>query len=273
VCQKTNSSCFTSLGQPNRIWAISALHSNVGALVSLHDEILSEIEPGDRVLYMGNYTGFGPQAVETIDEILTFRRLVLAMPGMIPSDLVYLRGQQEEMLQKLLQLQFAPNPTDVYLWMLGNGMGATLNSYGLSHHDGIEACRVGVMGLTKWTDQIRHKIRQNPGHETLLMHLTRAAHTLENQEAPLLFVHAGINVKQPLDAQGDHFWWSQTDFTAIDKPYEPFKKVIRGYDPQHNGVNLNCVTATIDGGSGFGGNLVCSVFDRSGDLMDLIEAH
>jgi hypothetical protein len=271
VCKEQKNNVFTCLGNPNRIWAISAIHADIDQLTQLHDMIFSHIEPGDRIVYTGNYTGYGPHARETIDEILTFRRLILSLPGMIASDLVYLRGQQEEILQKLLQLQFAPNPTDVYLWMLGNGLSSTLASYGLSHHDGIDACRYGVMGLTKWTAQIRQQIRNNPGHEVLYTCLTRAAHTQEQSEFPMLFVHTGLNVKKSLLEQGDHLWWSQSDFSAISEPYKPFQKVIRGFDPAHKGIQLNCVTATIDGGCGFGGNLVGTLFANHGEILDLVE--
>ncbi len=273
MCEQHKNRVFTCLGAPKRIWAVSAIHGDADRLTRLHDAIYAQIRPGDRIVYTGNYTGYGLNARESLDEILTFRRMVLARPGMIPGDLVYLRGQQEEILQKLLQLQFAPNPTDVYLWMLGNGLSHTLASYGLSHHDGIEACRAGVMGITKWTTQIRQAIRNNPGHEALYTHLTRAAHTREYGPHPILFVHAGLNVKKPLAEQGDHLWWSQNDFLSISEPYAPFQKVIRGYDPAHKGVQFNCVTASIDGGCGFGGTLIGTLFTENGDVEDLIEVH
>lgn len=262
---------FADLGRPERIWAVSAIHGDVQRLTTLHDALLDELRPGDRVVYLGNYTGYSQDAVACVDEILTFRRLVLSIPGMMCRDLVYLRGAQEEMWQKLLQIPFAPDPAGVLLWMLGNGVSDTLYSYGLSPHDGIEACQSGIMGLTKWTAKIRRALRAHPGHEIFGTHLARAAHTAPDLPCPLLFVHSGIDTSKPLEEQGDQFWWAGKRFSEIQIPYAPFQKVIRGYDPGHQGLMLNCVTATIDGGCGFGGNLVGVGLDRAGEIFRTLE--
>lgn len=238
----------------------------------MHDAVLERFEVGDRLVYLGNYTGHGTQSAECVDEILTFRRLILSLPGARPSDISYLRGAQEEMIQKLFQLQFAPDASGTFLWMLGNGLASTLQSYGLCHHDGLEACQNGIMGLTKWTNKVRARIRQHAGHDTFATHLSRAAHTAETHSYPMLFVNAGLDSSRPLNEQGDNLWWRGENFTDIKTEYDPYKKVVRGYDPNHKGMHLNCVTATIDGGCGFGGPLVCAGFDKSGDVFELLEA-
>lgn len=263
---------FLALGTPRRVWAVSAVHGEAERLMDLHDALLERVRPGDRIVYHGNYIGYGACARETVDELLTFRRIVLSLPGMIPDDIVYLRGGQEEMWQKLQQLQFATRPGDILLWMLGRGMAGTLSSYGLSAHDGIVAAQEGVMSLTRWTAGVRATVRRHPGHEIFSMQLRRAAYTGGSADPALLFVNAGIDPETPLERQGDSFWWSPTDFNGITVPYEPFRKVIRGFDPRHRGVRINCVTATIDGGCGFGGSLVCAGFDPDGALFDTIEA-
>ncbi len=263
---------FISLGAPKRVWAVSAVHGEAGRLMKLHDRILYRIAPGDRIVYHGNYSGYGSAPADTMDEILTFRRLVLSMPGMMADDIVYLRGEQEEMWQKLLQLQFAPDPVNVLLWMLGKGMAATLASYQISPHDGIIAAQEGVMALTRWTGRIREMVRRRPGHDILATHLRRAAFTASADGYPMLFVNAGIDPDQGLDKQGDNFWWARRDFNTIELPYAPFRRVIRGFDPKHQGMRINCVTATIDGGCGFGGPLVCAGFDPDGNVVDILEA-
>ena len=48
-----------------------------------------------------------------------------------PEDVVFLRGAQEEMFLKLLQLQTAPNPNEILLWMYEHGVNKTIDSYGL----------------------------------------------------------------------------------------------------------------------------------------------
>lgn len=240
--------------------------------MGLHDALLERMRPGDRVVYLGNYGGYSPDTIRTLDEVLTFRRIMLSIPGVMAGDLVYLRGTQEEMWEKLLQLQFAPDPVSALLWMLGNGLAPTLQAYGLCPHEAVTAAREGIMSLTKWSARVRECMRRHAGHEIFLTQLRRAAFTLEQAERPLLFVHAGIDPARPLNDQGDSFWWSGSAFNAINIPYTPFHKVIRGFDPRHGGLNLNCVTATIDGGCGFGGSLVCAGFDRSGQIFSLMEA-
>lgn len=239
--------------------------------MALHDNLYPQVRPGDRIVYLGNYHGFSGQAAQTIDEILTFRRHVLALPGMMPKDIVYLRGGQEEMWEKLQQLQFATDPSGVLRWMLERGMAGTLESYGLSPKDGICAAREGVMSIVKWTRKIREAVRRRPGHDMFTGHLRRAAFTDPSGACPLLFVHAGIDPEKPLSNQGDNFWWTRKDFKSIALPYQPFQKVIRGFDPDHGGLHINCVTATIDGGCGFGGPLICAGFDAEGSVFDIIE--
>ena len=112
-------SLFATLRAGTRIWAIPAIHGEVGALSALHGALDSEFAVGDQLVYLGNYTGHGQAARETIEELLLFRRALLARPGMEPEHIVYLRGAQEEMWQKLSQVQFAPNPREVLKWMEG----------------------------------------------------------------------------------------------------------------------------------------------------------
>ncbi len=263
---------FADLGNPNRIWVISSIHGDIERLTALHDKLLPLVEPGDRIIYSGNYTGYSKDAVICIDEILAFRRMMLSQPAMMPQDIIYLRGGQEEMWQKLLQLQFAPNPSDVLLWMLGNGLSDSLYAYGISPHDGIEACRAGVMGLTKWTNSIREAVRGHAGHDTFGMNLFRAAYTDQSAPYPMLLVNAGIDTYKPITEQKDTFWWAGESFDSIQTPYAPFQKVIRGFDPSHKGVKMNCITASIDGGCGFGGELICAGFDKQGDNLELLSA-
>lgn len=272
MCDKTIDNKFSILGRPNKIWAISSIHADIDRLTQLHDAVFERIMPGDRIVYLGNYTGFGLHSRETIDELLVFRRLLLAQPGMQPSDIVYLRGAQEELWQQLLQLQFNPQPVDALLSMMGNGLGNTMQSYGISAHDGIMAAREGTMSLTKWTNTIRHTVRENAGHDCFMTQSRRAAFTQCDERYPLLFVNAGLDPSRSLEQQEDCLWHSGDGFSDMTDSYAPFEKVIRGFDPKHQGVHLNCVTATLDGGCGFGGSLVCASMSAEGEIYDLMEA-
>ena len=117
---------------------------------------------GDRLVYLGNCLGHGAEVRGAIDELLGFRRQILARPGMFPFDIAYLRGAQEEMWQKLLQLQFAPNPREVLGWMLEHGVGATLSAYGGSIQQGIVAARDGPLAHHPLDQPAAHRHAGSP---------------------------------------------------------------------------------------------------------------
>lgn len=263
---------FIDIGTPKRIWAVAAIHGDIDRLAKIHDAIYEHIHAGDRLIYLGNYTGHGAHSKEVVNELLSFRRCTLAKQAMIPSDIIYLRGMQEEMHQKLLQLQFTSDPLGTYLWMLGNGLSNTLTSYGLSPHDGVEACHQGTIGIAQWTARFKKAIDKHAGHQKFTTQYYRAAYTSKNTNIPAtLFVNAGINTNHEIEDQDDGFWWDYEMFDTMDKPYAPFSRIIRGYDPFHRGAKIEGIKATIDAGAGFGGNLICACFDTTGAYLDSIE--
>ena len=264
-----DSEIFGVLKCPRRVWAVSAIHGNAERLVQVHQALGQRFTVGDRIVYLGNYLGRGAHIVATLDELLLFRRELLCTPGAEPEDVVYLRGQQEEMWRKLLQLQFAPSPRQVFDWMLQQGADATLLAYGGSAEDGIARFREGALSITRWTGQLRDAVRAHPGHDELLASLRRAAFT---EGSELLFVHAGIDPHRPLSEQSDTFWWGSGYFASLAEPFAGFRLVVSGYDRAHQGVRLGPVTATIDGGAGFGGSLNAACFDLTGQVVDWIEA-
>ncbi len=260
---------FAILKKPSRIWAISPVHGDMARLRALHAYIAEQFDPGDRIVYLGGFLGRGPDVTGTMDEIITFRRQILARPIMFPEDIVYLRGQQEEMWNKLLQLQFAPNPREVLPWLLQQGVGPTITAYGGDPAEGIIHCREGALAITRWTNSLRAAQQARPGHAALMSAIRRAAYT---DDLGLLFVHAGIDPERPLSAQGDSLWWGGSAFGSMDHPYGQFLKVIRGYDRQHNGPAMSAFTMTLDGGCGYGGKALAALLDPKGELLDLVEA-
>ncbi len=264
---------FAQLGRPRRIWAVGAVHGEADRLAALHDDIGTRFLPGDRLIYLGNMLGHGPAVRAAVDELLAFRRAVLAIRGVIAEDVVYLRGGQEEMWQKLLQLQFAPNPAQVLQWMLGQGIAATLAAYGGDPDQGLAAARDGAVSLTRWTNALRAAQRAAPGHDALFSALKRAAFTnpAADVAAGLLFVASGVDVSRPLGAQGDSFWWGGAAFGRIEAPYGDFVRVIRGFDPAHGGQSIQPHAVTLDGGAGFGGRILCACFAPDGQILELVE--
>lgn len=265
----TDTNVFATLRGSGRIWAVSAVHGELDRLRALHARLAQDIKPGDQLVYLGDYLGYGARVADTVDEMLLFRRAFLAMPGVEVDDVVYLRGAQEEMWQKLLQLQFAPNPVSVLQWMVEHGIGPTLEAYGGSVEEGVLAARDGILSLTRWTSALRQTMRGHDGHTALMSVLKHAAMT---DDHGLLFVHAGIDPTRPLSSQVDTFWWGSSGFETLDGPYGDFRLVVRGSDRKRRGVQLTAHTLTLDAGCGFGGPLTAACLAADGQILHLIEA-
>lgn len=259
---------FAALPGSGRVWAVAAVHGEAGRLAAVHDRLAGQMEPGDHLVYLGNYSGHCAEAIATIDELLAFRRRVMASFANDGDALTYLRGAQEEMWQKLLQLQFAPNPAQVLEWMLSQGVGATIAAYGGDPRDGFAAAKEGILALTRWTSSLRQAMRNHDGHMALMAALRHAAYC---EDQRYLFVHAGVDPTRPLSAQADSFWWGSSGFASLAEPYAGFNLVVRGHDPRRGGFTVGAHSATIDGGCGFGGPLVAACFAADGGLQQVIE--
>ena len=260
---------FARLRAYRRVWAVAAVHGEAERLGQLHAALWRRLEPGDRVVYLGNMIGRGAAVAETVDTLLEFRAESLSRPRAFACDIAYLRGSQEEMWQKLLQLQFATDPRGALAWMIEQGVGATLEAYGGTIEEAKRAAGGGVIALTRWAGGIRQAMQTRPGHYQWLSALRRAAFT---EDGSLLFVNAGLDPSRPLEAQTDSFWWGGTAFSRITAPYGSFRRVVRGFDSSHPGIELGDYTATLDAGCGFDGPLLAGCFLPNGELEDQISA-
>lgn len=253
---------------PGRIWAVGAVHGEIYKLEMLHDALAAKLQDGDKIVYLGNLMGYGYDIVEVLNELLRFRCWFMARPPHVHNDdFVVLRGAQEEMFQKLLQIQFAADPQELLEWMLQHGLETTLLGYGTDAAEAFKAAREGTLGLTYWTTDIRRRMKDQPGHETLITKLKRAATTDNNA---LLFVSSGIDVTKPLVGQTDALWWASKSFDSIDEPYRDYGKIVRGYDPQQRGFVDTDHTYSIDGGSGRGGVLISACLSFEGELLEIL---
>ena len=225
------------------------------------------LQPGDKLVYLGNIVGRGDKVRETVDEVLRFRRHFLSVPGNCIGDYAILRGRQEEMLHKLLELQFAVNPRDVLRWMVGQGAGTTIAAYGGTARDGEVATAQGAVAVTRWTQTLRAGLNAAPGHRDFLSSLKHAAYTADGA---LVFVHAGLDPARPLDAQGDGLWWNTAGFDGMTGAFFGAERVVRGLDPEHRGVVETDFSLSLDGGCGFGGELVAAaITPNSGEIETL----
>jgi serine/threonine protein phosphatase 1 len=260
---------FAKLHRARRIWAVSAIHGEADRLSSIHDRLGRAWKAGDRLVYLGNYLGRGAAIRRTVDEILQFRLAVLSQPNAFAFDVAFLRGSQEEMWQKSLQLQFAVSPRDVLQWMLDQGLAATLAAYDCDAQHGLNACREGPSAITRWTGMVRTRLHGCPGHDHFFSALRRAAYTDDGQ---LLFVHSGVDPSRPLDAQGDQFWWGGKRLLELVQPYAGFRRVIRGFDHQHAGLVTAAYATSLDAGCGFGGELLAVCFAPDGSVIETLKA-
>jgi len=266
---QSRSEIFASLGRAARVWAVASIHGEAERLAALHRLLAERFAPGDRLVYLGNYLGLGERIIETMDELLLFRRELLCLPGMEPEDIVYLRGAQEEIWRKLLQIQMAPDPREVFRWMMRQGAEATLRAYGGSAADFEIRAREGIMALTRWTAGLRERLRAHPGHDELLTALRRAAFS-DGRE--LLLVHAGVDPSRPFSEQNDTFWWGNGYFPDMAEPFDGFRLTVAGYDRLQRGPRVGPYSAIIDGGCGRGGKLVAACFDLTGQTLGWLEA-
>jgi serine/threonine protein phosphatase 1 len=260
---------FAGFRPGRRVWAVGSVNGDAARLAALHDALRGgRFEPDDRIVYLGNVLGPSGAVSETLAELLDFRCAVLARPGGMACDVAFLRGSQEEMWQKLLQLQFATNPGEVLQWMLRQGLGPTIAAYGADPEQGLAAARQGALALTRWTGLLRQAVNAAPGHRAFFSGLRRAALV---EGGVVLFVHAGLDPALPLEAQGDRFWWHETGFHGIAEPYGAFRRIVRGFSRHHDGLVEGPFTVSLDGGAGLGGQLVAACVDvTDGRVLDAL---
>ncbi len=260
---------FGRLVRACRVWAVAGVHGEAERLTALHRLIAARLAPGDRLVHLGDYLGYGPGAAAVVDVVLDFRRAMLAQPLVFLGDVVLLRGSQEEMWQRLFELQFAPNPREVLAWMLEHGVAATLGAYGIDARAGVGACREGVLAITRWTGMVRAAVMARPGHRQLLTALRRAAYT---EDGGLLFVNAGVDPTKPIELQRDAFWWGSTDILELATPFAGFARVICGVHRRRAGVVETPHAVALDAGCGFGGPLIAACFAPDGTIIERLEA-
>jgi hypothetical protein len=260
---------FARLSAAGRVWAIAAIYGEARRLAQLHDVLSARFQEDDRIVYLGNYVGRDGAVIPTIDELLDFRRRVLGRRGGGACDVVFLRGAREEMWQKLLQLQFAPNPGELLDWMARAGVETTVRAYGGDLRQGFAACRDGARTITRWTSALRSAMNAMPGHTALFAALRHAAFT---DDGGLLFVHAAVDPSRPLAAQGDAFWWGREDVLELTARFEGFRRIVRGVDRDRRGLVEREFAVSVDGGAGRGGKLTAACFGLDGSVVDVAEA-
>ena len=263
---------FVELKYSKKIWAIGSIHSHFDSFNSIKEHILKHFVNGDKLVFLGNIIGFGKYSAETLSNVINLRNYLLSKFLLKTQDIVFLRGAQEEMFLKLLQLQTAPNPQDIVQWMFEHGVDKTANSYGFDTEEIIEVSTQGTLAISRWTAKLNKIITNFPGHKEYFSNLHHAAFS---DTKKILFVNRGVDVSRPLSAQSDCFWWGYQNFSKLKKPYFTFIKIVRGYEPLMNNSldNItNKMVCSLYKAPLTNNKIMAGLFSDSGEILDLFES-
>ncbi len=268
----SNKSKFQEFRDINKIWAIGSLHSNIKSFQSIKQYIFENFEKGDKLIFLGNVIGFRNNSKEIITEILKLRFNLMAKFKLNNNEIVFLRGAQEEMFSKLLQLQIAPNPQEIIEWIFSHGVDKTIISYGLNPNDFVSVASQGTIQINKLTSKLNNIISDVAGHKEFFSNLKHAAYS-DTKE--VLFVNRGVDISRPLSAQFDCFWWGYQNFSLINKPYNTFKRIVRGYQSNpHNDLenSKKRILCTLFRQPLNNDKILAGIFAKNGDILELFES-
>ena len=262
---------FVELKKSGKIWAVGSIHSNLNSFSSIKKFILKNFESDDKLIFLGNIIGLGDNSKETLTSVIDLRFLLMSKFKLKPESIVFLRGAQEEMFSKLLQLQLAPNPIEIIEWMFEHGVNKTLISYGYSEDEVKSVASSGTINISKWTSGLNKSIQMNSGHTDYLLNLKHAAYSHSKK---ILFVNRGVDITRPLSAQNDCFWWGFQNFSKLQKPYKTFSRIVRGYESEHINkpkISNDNVVCTLFKPPLSNKSILCGIFKENGEILDLFE--
>ena len=268
----SNTSNFIEFSKCSRIWAIGSVHSNLNAFNSIKKFILENFQDNDKLVILGNVIGLGDSSKQIVSNVINLRFELMSKFYLKPNDIVFLRGAQEEMFSKLLQLHTAPNPIEILNWMFEHGVNKTLESYGYKIQDVVNIASSGTVAISKWTSRLNNSLLQNPGHKDYFLNLKHAAYSKTKK---ILFVNRGVDISRPLSAQNDCFWWGYQNFSKISRPYSSFTRIVRGYESIHDNEleqSKNKIVCTLFKQPLSNNNIYAGIFAENGDILDLFES-
>ena len=266
-----NISNFVELNKSNKIWAIGSIHSNLKSFNSIKEFILKNFEKNDKLVFLGNIIGLGNNSKETLSSVINLRFSLMSKFKLKPESIIFLRGAQEEMFSKLLQLQLAPNPGEIIEWMFDHGVNETIKSYGFSENELKNIASSGTINISRWTTNLNKALHNNPGHTEYFLNLKHAAYSYTKK---ILFVNRGVDITRPLSAQNDCFWWGFQNFSKMQQPYKTFLRIVRGYESEHliqQEISKNNIVCTLFKQPLSNKCVLCGIFAENGEILDLFE--
>tara|TARA_A100001015_G_scaffold116268_1_gene129054 strand:- start:2333 stop:3010 length:678 start_codon:yes stop_codon:yes gene_type:complete len=223
------------------------------------------------LIFLGNIIGLGENSKETLSSVIELRFNLMSKFKIKPESIIFLRGAQEEMFSKLLQLHIAPNPSEIVEWMFDHGVNQTIKSYGFSEEEVKNIASSGTIKISRWTASLNRALQFNPGHTQYFLSLKHAAYSHTRK---ILFVNRGVDITRPLSAQNDCFWWGFQNFSKIKEPYKTFSRIVRGYESKHLNqmeISKNDVVCTLFKQPLSNKSILCGIFSENGDILDLFE--
>ena len=241
------------------IVAVGDIHGQADPLDRLLQRILSDLDPSDTLVFLGDYIDRGPGSRQVVERLLELDT---------PAQTIFLMGNHEELALSARD-GFAPKrgPEGLYLsesdpareWF-SQGGEQTLASYGL------DLAVAEDDEYLAWREAIPEGHWQFLG-EGSLEYVTDAWH----------FVHAGLLPSEcPVwEYQGMGIApqrWVREPFLSWEGGFEG-RRVVFGHTPQPNGMPLvEGNKIGIDTGAAWGGPLTAALLSEEGELVGFLQA-
>ena len=218
-----------------RVYAVGDVHGRSDLLARLHRRIADDLDgyAGRGVLiHLGDYIDRGPDSQGVVDMLLG------PMPG--GAETVNLKGNHEDFLLRFVD----DDEDDPSTWLYNGGLNC-LESYGIDMADPSDS-----------TLRERLLAALPPAHLEFFRRLVPW-----HREGDYFFAHAGVDPKQPLDAQTEQsLLWIRDRFLASHRDFGA--TVVHGHsiapEPQ---VMRNRIG--IDTGAYYSGRLTCLVLESA----------
>lgn len=265
---------IASLGDPLRVWTIGGIYGRFGALCRAHEALFKAVRPRDRIVYLGNYLGphslWGGEGAAVLDELILFRSAIMARPGFFASDVVFLKGAGEDLLQQALRMPFQKN---VSLWLpdaLARGLECYTSLYGGTADELHCISQMGVIAQNRFSHHLLENIQSHVAHGDFFATLKSAARTEPKRAADsIALVPAGLDPTCPLTLQYEALCWPQRDIADL-AAYPPFARLVRGQALRNEAPDKNRFVLTLDDGQGLGGTLHAACLDGHGRVLELL---
>ncbi len=265
------------LGKPQRLWVVGSLYGRYGSLCQLHDMLTRTIKAGDRIIYLGNYLGehshWTGEGSALINELITFRTTVIAIPGFFTGDVTFLHGRGEDLFQEALRLPFQKNPGSWLCEAKRYGLEWYTSAYGGFDIDGV--AHAGLIGMNRWNHQIKKTMDRQHGHIDFFKELKTAAYTqYQQKQHDIAFVPVGLHPHYSLNLQYDSLCWPEEDIHALTA-YQPFARIVRGQALRQIMPEQNRYVLTLDDGrclnGDMNGTLYAACISAQGQMLEWFE--